>query len=53
MKWRIVGFDHPNKEKSLLYKQGLTDDGLHKAVKDGIEKGCNLFILYGLKEASQ
>ena len=50
MKWRIVGFNHPEQEKSIIYKQGLSDERLLKAVRDGIEKGCNLFSIRGFKE---
>lgn len=49
MRWRIVGFKHPEQEKSLIYKQNLTDEQLVKAIKQGIEKGCNLFSIRGFK----
>lgn len=50
MKWRIVGFKHPDKENSLIYYQNLTDRGLLKAIEKGIEKGCNLFSIRGFEE---
>jgi len=50
MKWRVVGFNHPFQEKSLIYKQNLSDEQLIKAVKQGISKGCNLFSIRGFKE---
>jgi len=46
-KWRIVGFDHPKKEKSLLYYQNLTSERLLEVLKNGIENGCNLFSIRG------
>jgi len=49
MKWRIVGFKHPDKEKSLLYLQGLTDEQLIKAITKGIKNGCNLFSIRGFQ----
>lgn len=49
MKWRIVGFRHPRHEKSLIYKQNLTDQQLINAVKLGIKKGCNLFSIRGFE----
>lgn len=36
MRWRIVGFKHPSNEKSLVYKQNLTDGQLIAAVEQGI-----------------
>jgi len=50
MKWRIVGFNHPEEEKSLIYKQNLKHDQLLNAITKGIEKGCNLFSIRGFKE---
>ena len=50
MRWRIVGFNHPFQEKSLIYKQNLTDEQLIEAIKQGIAKGCNLFSIRGFKE---
>ena len=50
MKWRIVGFKHPEKEHSLIYKQNLSDEGLEKAIKEGIKKGCNLFSIRGFEK---
>ena len=49
MKWRIVGFNHPKNEKSLIYKQNLTDEQLLNAIKKGIQKGCNLFSIRGFE----
>ena len=49
-RWRIVGFQHPDKEKSLLYKQNLTEQGLLNAIKKGIKEGCNLFSIRGFDE---
>lgn len=49
MKWRIVGFEHPEKEKSLLYLQNLNDEQLLKAISSGIKRGCNLFSIRGFK----
>lgn len=49
-KWRIVGFNHPTHEKSLVYKQGLTDEGLIRAIKAGIDKGANLFSIRGFED---
>lgn len=48
-KWRIVGFNHPFEEKSLIYKQNLNDEQLIKAIEKGIEKGCNLFSIRGVR----
>lgn len=50
MKWRIVGFNHPKEEKSIVYRQGLTDEQLIQTVKMGIIKRCNLFSIRGFKE---
>ena len=50
MRWRIVGFNHPKEEKSLIYRQNLTDEELIKAIRLGIKKGCNLFSIRGFKE---
>lgn len=52
MKWRIVGFNHPEEEKSLLYWQNITTDELLEKLKVGIEKGCNLFSIRGFKDES-
>ena len=49
-KWRIVGFDHDRSEKSLIYKQKLTEEKLIQALRKGIEKGCNLFSIRGFEE---
>ena len=48
-RWRIVGFNHPEQEKSLIYLQNLTDRGLLKAIEKGMERGCNLFSIRGFK----
>ena len=45
--WRIVGFQHPWLQKSLVYRQNLTTEQLIKVLKDGIEKNCNLFSIRG------
>lgn len=50
MKWRIVGFNHPSEEKSLVYRQNLSDEQLIETIKKGIEKGCNLFSIRGFEE---
>lgn len=50
MKWRIVGFDHPSKEKSLIYLQNLSDERLIEAIRKGINRGCNLFSIRGFKD---
>jgi hypothetical protein len=47
MKWIIVGFEHPNKTKSLIYRQNVSDEKLGEVIKQGIEKGCNLFSIRG------
>jgi hypothetical protein len=49
-KWRIVGFNHPDNERSLVYRQNLTEDQLIKVIKKGIEKGCNLFSIRGFND---
>jgi len=50
MRWRIVGFKHPQNEKSLVYKQNLTDAQLISAIEQGIQKGCNLFSIRGFEQ---
>ena len=50
MKWRIVGFDHPKEERSLVYRQGLTTERLIEVIKKGISEGCNLFSIRGFEE---
>ena len=50
LKWRIVGFNHPEQEKSLIYLQNLNDERLLKAVEIGIKRGCNVFSIRGFKE---
>jgi len=48
MKWRIVSFNHPASTKSLLYRQDLSDEELLKAIKDSIDRGCNLMKIRGV-----
>lgn len=48
--WRIVGFNHPENEKCVIYKQNLSDEKLIDAVKDGIAKGCNIFSIRGFEK---
>jgi len=50
MRWRIVGFKHPESENSLIYKQKLTNEKLIETIKEGIAKGCNLFSIRGFDE---
>lgn len=50
MKWRIVGFNHPMQEKSVVYRQGLSEIQLVETIKKGIKQGCNLFSIRGFKE---
>jgi len=49
MKWRIVGFDHPKTEKSVIYMQNLNDEQLKKAINKGIKENCNLFSIRGFE----
>ena len=51
--WRIVGFKHPDDEKSIIYRQNLTDDALLEAILLGIQKGCNLFSIRGFERISE
>jgi len=50
MEWIIVGFNHPEEKKSKIYRQNITEELLIKAIKDGIEKGCNVFSIRGFKK---
>lgn len=50
MKWIIVGFNHPILNKSLIYKQNIKEETMIKAIKEGIEKGCNLFSIRGIPD---
>lgn len=50
MKWRVVGFNHPLQEKSVVYRQGLNEAQLIETIKKGIENGCNLFSIRGFEE---
>lgn len=50
LKWRIVGFKHPEREKSIIYLQGLNDEQLIKAIQKGIKNGCNLFSIRGFEK---
>ncbi len=50
MRWTIVAFRHPDREKSVLYKQDLSDEALLGAVLKGIEAGANLFSIRGFRE---
>lgn len=50
MKWRIVGFNHPKEEKSLIYRQNRRNDQLVTDLIEGIRKGCNLFSIRGFKD---
>ena len=48
--WRIVAFKHPDKEKSVLYRQGASDEKLVELIKSAIEKGANLMSIRGFEE---
>lgn len=48
--WRIVAFKHPEREKSVLYRQKLTTEALLNAVKRAIELEANLMSIRGFKE---
>jgi hypothetical protein len=50
MKWRIVGFNHPGDEHSLIYKQNLSDEKLIEAIRLGIVRECNLFSIRGFED---
>ena len=47
MKWTIVGFNHPEELKSLIYKQEILEKTLLRSIEEGIRKGCNLFSIRG------
>lgn len=49
-KWRIVGFKHPEKQRSLIYRQNLNEEQLVNAIIKGINEGCNLFSIRGFEE---
>ena len=50
MRWRIVVFSHPKEEKSVLYRQNLTDKQLLEAIKRALELGANLMSIRGFEE---
>lgn len=50
MKWRVIGFNHPENQHSLVYEQNLTTQQLLDAIIKGERKGCNLFSVRGFKE---
>ena len=50
MKWRIVGFKHPEDQASRVYKKNLTNEKLIEAIKEGMVRGCNLFSIRGFEE---
>lgn len=50
MKWRIVAFNHPEEEKSVVYRQNINDEKLLDLVKSAIEKGANLMSIRGFEE---
>ncbi len=47
MKWTIVAFKHPDRSKSVLYRQGLAILGLHRAIDDAEREGANLISIRG------
>ena len=49
MKWIIVAFDHPNKSKSILYKQNITLATLLKAVEEAAMSGANIMSIRGFE----
>ena len=49
MKWRVVGFDHPNTANSVMYRQNLTDEQLLATIRQSIAQGCNLFSVRGIQ----
>ncbi len=53
MRWTLVGFRHPDNSRSLIYKQGMSQEGLVKAIEEGAERGCNLFSIRGFKEVKE
>lgn len=50
MRWRIVGFKHPQDEISRLYKSCASDKDLIITLEIGIQKGRNLFSIRGFDE---
>jgi len=50
MKWRIVAFNHPDEEKSIIYRQNVSDEKLVELVKAAIENGANLMSIRGFEE---
>lgn len=50
MKWRIVAFDHPDQEKSVLYRHCSDEDALLKAILDAVDDGANLISIRGFDE---
>lgn len=49
MRWTIVAFNHPDKSKSVLYLQNVTEDELIECVKDAIRNGANLMSIRGFQ----
>ena len=47
MKWRIVAFNHPKEEKSVVYRQNVSNEKLVDLVRLAIEKGANLMSIRG------
>ena len=43
--WTVVAFDHPFEGHSVLYRQGLDEADLLKAVADAVEEGANLMSI--------
>ena len=52
-KWTIVAFDHPNKSRSVLYRQNMNVEKLLKMVAEAIVEGANLMSIRGIEEDSQ
>lgn len=50
MKWRVVAFKHPEKERSVLYHQDVPDEDLLDSVKQAVERGANLLSIRGFTE---
>lgn len=50
MKWRLVAFSHPKEERSVLYRQNLTDEQLLQAIKRALELGANLMSIRGFEK---
>ncbi len=48
MKWTIVAFNHPEKSRSVVYRQNLTNDALIQAIRIAIAKGANLMSIRGV-----